>query len=69
MEIINNKSLEDILSILLQERQNRKEFAWKTKDGMIIPVKELSDSHLNNIIEMVKADLAFDEVGGTSVDL
>ena len=69
MEILNNKSSEDILSILLQEQQSRKEFAWKTKDGTIIPIKELTDSHLNNIIEMIKADLAFNEVGGTSVDL
>lgn len=31
-----------------------KKLVWRTKEGKIIPIRELSDSHLSNIIRMLE---------------
>lgn len=44
-----------------QERRRRESLVWKTKDGQIFPIKELSDSHLTNIIKMLEGKIHYCE--------
>lgn len=54
--------IEDIrLEIWLRERE-RGEIRWKTKSGEEIPIKDLSDKHLENILKMVERDAVSDDV-------
>ena len=45
-------NIDDIrLEQFLRSRNSRK-LVWKTKEGKIIPLKELSDEHLTNILNV-----------------
>ena len=57
----------------LRDRNNGN-LVWKTKDGKIIPLKDLDDSHLDNIINMLseqsaKEEMLFDALSGFPDDL
>lgn len=49
MKIADFKDL--VYEKFLRDRNNGN-LVWKTKDGKIIPLKDLEDSHLDNIIDM-----------------
>ena len=49
-EIASVKDLE--LELFLRKRQAGV-LVWKTKDGTKIPIKDLSDEHLNNILNLI----------------
>lgn len=54
--------IEDIrLEMWLRERE-RGEIRWKTKSGEEIPIKDLLDKHLENILKMVERDAVSDDV-------
>lgn len=54
---VNKKEL-----LLEQFLRNRKFLTWETKDGKVIPITELSDEHLNNIINLINKKEEEDEI-------
>ena len=44
------------LAILREEleRRNPKNYQWRTKDGTVLDVKDMTDSHLQNSINMLE---------------
>lgn len=62
-------TIEDLkLEAWLRER-NSDQIKWKTKDGSLISIKDLSDSHLNNILNMLEREVLFMEALGSIGDL
>lgn len=50
---IKNAEISDLLNEKWLRMRNNGLLVWKTKDGKIIPLKDLDDSHLDNIINML----------------
>ena len=48
-----NATLQDLLLEKWLRRRNEGSLVWTTKDGKVIPIKELSDQHLINIVNML----------------
>ena len=62
-------TIEDLkLEAWLRER-NSDQIKWKTKDGSLISIKDLSDSHLNSILNMLEREALFMEALGSIGDL
>lgn len=49
-----NANLKDLLNERWLRMRERGEIVWTTKDGEEIPIKDLSDTHLDNIINMIR---------------
>lgn len=45
-------TIEDLRLEQFLRNRNSGKLVWKTKEGRIIPLKELSDEHLQNIIKV-----------------
>lgn len=45
-------TIEDLKLEQFLRNRNSEKLVWKTKEGRIIPLKELSDEHLQNIIKV-----------------
>ena len=45
---------EHALKILKEELSRRTAYKWKTADGTLIDVKDMSDTHLRNTIKKLK---------------
>lgn len=59
-----NAGLSDLMMELWLRNRNKGLIAWTTKNGKVIPIKDLDDKHLVNIIKMLhRAD---DEESGYS---
>lgn len=59
----NDKNIADIDDIQLEmwlRRRNKGEIVWITKDKKQIPIKDLSDDHLQNIYNMMLKKEDFD---------
>lgn len=59
------------LDDLINERRSRdKRLVWITKNGETIPIREMSDSHLNNTINMLerKQEEHYDDLCGLTID-
>ncbi len=54
--------LEDLLNERWLRMRERGEIVWTTKDGEEIPIKELSDTHLDNIINMIRRVNEFNDI-------
>lgn len=46
-------TLDDLERELWLRRRNSGELVWKTREGKVIPVKDMSDKHLENAIRAV----------------
>lgn len=55
-------SIEDIQMELWLRKRNNGDLQWTTKDGTRIPIKDLSDRHLENILKMANRDSISDDV-------
>lgn len=53
MKIEEIASMEDLLLELFLRKRESGSLVWKTKEGKIIPIKDLSDNHLISIIRMI----------------
>lgn len=59
------------LDDLITERRSRdKHLVWITKNGEMVPIREMSDSHLNNTINMLerKKEENYDNLCGLTID-
>ena len=54
--------IEDIRMELWLRKRNNGDIQWTTKDGTRIPIKDLSDRHLENILKMANRDSISDDV-------
>ncbi len=60
----DNKNIADIDDIQLEmwfRKRNKGEIVWITKDKEQIPIKDLSDEHLQNIYNMMLKKEDFDD--------
>ncbi len=48
-----NATLQDLLLEKWLRRREEGSLVWTTKEGKVIPIKELSDQHLINIVNML----------------
>lgn len=46
--------IEDALRFLKIERERRSKIIWTTNDGRDIDIRDMSDNHLNNSIDMLE---------------
>lgn len=53
MKIEEIASMEDLLLELFLRKRESGSLIWKTKEGKIIPIKDLSDNHLISVIRMI----------------
>ena len=49
-------NIDDIRLEQFLRSRNSGKLVWKTKEGKIIPLKELSDEHLTNILNVYSLD-------------
>lgn len=65
-------NLDDLLLERWLRQRESKDIIWKTKDGIRLPIQEMTDSHLKNAIECARRrilDNALqDEMIGCEVD-
>lgn len=50
-----------VLERWLRQRESKK-LIWETKDGLRLPIQEMTDSHLNNAIECARRRTLHDAI-------
>ena len=53
----------DLVRELWYRMRDRGEIQWRTKDGRMIPIKDMTDTHLLNALRMLRRRDEFDELG------
>lgn len=53
--------LKDLYYELWIRKRNRGEIVWTTKNGQSIPIKDMSDNHLENAIEYLNCKYDMEE--------
>ena len=51
---VEKAGLEDLYRELWLRKRSRGEIVWVTKNGQTIPINEMTDSHLENTINMLE---------------
>lgn len=54
MSIVLLATLSDFKLERWMRRRNTGQIAWQTKDGKVIPIKEMTDEHLEHTIRMIE---------------
>lgn len=49
-----NADLSDLMTELWLRNRKKGLIVWTTKDGKVIPIKDLDDKHLVNIVRMLR---------------
>ncbi len=52
--MLSVKDPEEALRVMAFEKLRRTEFFWKTADGTVVNVREMTDGHLNNAIHCLR---------------
>lgn len=48
--------------------RNRENFVWKTKNGDLIPITQMTDEHLDNTIRMIERNMELESHIGDGPD-
>lgn len=59
-------TIKDLELELWLRRREKREIVWQTKEGKIIPIQEMSDTHLFNAINKL---VEYDELKSNCADL
>ena len=55
-------NIDEALKVLTEELNSRVDYYWTMKDGTEIPVREMSDKHIINTINMLEKRKEFQEI-------
>lgn len=65
---VNSLNLREMESILSNELRNRHEYIWTTKQGQQISLKDMTEDHLKNALNLVQKMLEESSIVNGGID-
>lgn len=65
---LKDKDLYTILEVLKEELSSRHNYIWTMKDGTNINIKEMTDSHLENTINLIQERIQLRQIINGGID-